>query len=84
MGLIGIGLLMILLSFLLFKAISGIRSMPHSDSRRYIGIGGLVGVLALMFHSLVERNIQIPSNAFLYTVIWSIILLYPQAFRHVI
>jgi len=34
----------------------------------------LVGILALMLHSLVERNIQIPSNAFLYTILWAIVL----------
>jgi hypothetical protein len=32
-----------------------------------------VGVLALMFHSLVERNIQVPANAFLYSLLWAIV-----------
>ncbi len=73
-GLIGIGLLLILFLFLSYKAISGIRLLTHRDSGRYIGIGGLVGILALMFHSLVERNIQVPSNAFLYTILWAIVL----------
>jgi hypothetical protein len=27
-----------------------------------------------MFHSLVERNIQVPANAFLYTLLWVIVL----------
>jgi len=27
-----------------------------------------------MFHSLVERNIQVPSNAFLYTFIFALVL----------
>lgn len=73
-GLIGIGLLVILFFFFLIRGISGIRSMSHRDSGRYIRIGGLVGILALMFHSLVERNIQIPANAFLYTVLWALVL----------
>jgi O-antigen ligase len=73
-GLIGIGFLLILFLFLSYKAISGIRLLTYRDSGRYIGIGGLVGILALMFHSLVERNIQVPSNAFLYTVLWAIVL----------
>jgi O-antigen ligase len=73
-GLIGIGLLLILFLFLSYKAISGIRLLTYRDSGRYIGIGGLVGILALMFHSLVERNIQVPSNAFLYTILWSMVL----------
>ncbi len=72
-GLVGIGLLLILFTFFIFKAILGIRSLSHSTSQRYIGIGGLVGVLALMFHSLVERNLQIPANAFLYTFIWALV-----------
>jgi hypothetical protein len=33
-----------------------------------------VGILALMFHSLVERNIQVPANAFLYTFVFALIL----------
>jgi hypothetical protein len=37
-------------------------------------MGGLVGILALMFHSMVERNIQVPANAFLYTMAWAIVL----------
>jgi hypothetical protein len=37
-------------------------------------MGGVVGILALMFHSLVERNIQIPANAFLYAFIWAAVL----------
>jgi len=34
----------------------------------------MVGILALMFHSLVERNIQIPANAFLFTFILAAVL----------
>ena len=73
-GLIGIGLLLILFFFFFIRGVSGIRSMSHRDSGRYVRIGGLVGILALMFHSLVERNIQVPANAFLYTVLWALVL----------
>ena len=73
-GLIGIGLLLILFLFLFFKVVSGIRSLSQRDSQRYIGMGGVVGILALMFHSLVERNIQVPANAFLFTFIWAAVL----------
>jgi O-antigen ligase len=73
-GLVGVGLLVILFIFLFFKAVSGIRSLSHSTSERYVGIGGLVGILALMFHSLVERNLQVPANAFLYTFYWGLVL----------
>jgi O-antigen ligase len=73
-GLIGIGLVLVLFLFLFYKAVSGIRSLHSRDSKKYIGIGGLVGILALMFHSLVERNIQVPANAFLYTFIFALIL----------
>jgi O-antigen ligase len=72
-GLVGIGLLLILFIFLFIKGVSGIRSLSHSESQRYIGIGGLVGILALMFHSIVERNLQVPANAFLYTFIWALV-----------
>jgi O-antigen ligase len=73
-GLIGIGILFILFVFLFVRAVSGLRSMSTTDSRRYIGIGGLVGILALMFHSLVERNLQVPANAFLFAFIWALVL----------
>ena len=73
-GLLGIGLLLVTFLFILFKGVSRIRSMSYENPKRYIGIGGLVGILTLMFHSLVERNIQVPSNAFLYTILWVIVL----------
>jgi len=73
-GIFGIGLLLILFLFLLYKAIAGTRSLSHRESGRYIGMGSLVGILALMFHSIVEKNIQVPSNAFLYTILWAIVL----------
>ncbi len=73
-GFIGIGLVIIVFVFLFFKACSGVRLLSHRESERYIRIGGLVGILALMFHSLVERNIQVPANAFLYTFIWTLVL----------
>jgi len=73
-GIVGIGLLLILFLFFFYKAISEIRLLSHRESGRYIAIGGLVGILALMFHSFVEKNIQVPSNAFLYTILWAIVL----------
>ncbi len=73
-GLIGIGLLLFVFAFLFFRAVLAIRSFHSGDPKKYIGMGGMVGILALMFHSLVERNIQIPANAFLFTFIWAVIL----------
>lgn len=73
-GLIGAGLIGLLFIYLLYRGGAGIRRLSSRDPARYIGIGGLVGIVALMFHSLVERNIQIPANAFLYTFIMTIIL----------
>lgn len=76
-GVLGIGLLITLFIYLFYKTVSKIRSFSFREGERYIGIGGLVGLLALMFHSLVERNIQVPANAFLYTVIFAIIISIP-------
>ena len=70
----GIGLLAVAFLFLLYKAFSGIRKLSPEDSRRYIGIGGLVGILALLVHSMVERNIQVPANAYLFTFILALVL----------
>jgi O-antigen ligase len=73
-GLAGTGLLTVAFLFLFYKAFSGIRKVSLGDPRRYIGIGGLVGILALIFHSMVERNIQVPANAFLFTFILALVL----------
>lgn len=73
-GLVGTGLLVILFIYLFYKAVAGIRSLSHMDSQKYIGIGGLVGFLALMFHSIVERNIQVPANAFLFGFLLAMVL----------
>ena len=50
------------------------RCRAITDSQKYIGIGGIVGVLALVFHSIVERNIQVPANAFLFVFLLAIVL----------
>jgi O-antigen ligase len=73
-GLLGAGLLGILFFYLFYRGASGIRSLSYRNPERYIGAGGMIGILALMFHSLVERNIQIPANGFLYTLLWAIVL----------
>jgi O-antigen ligase len=77
-GLAGMGLLLILFLSLFYKGLSGVRSMSRRDPGRYIGMGSLVGILALMFHSLVEANIQIPANAFLFTFIFGLLLRLPD------
>ncbi len=73
-GLIGSGLLFFLFLFLFIKAFAGIRSLSYAAPHRNLAIGGLVGILALMFHSLVERNMQIPANALLFTFLWALVL----------
>ncbi|MFB3887575.1 MAG: O-antigen ligase family protein [Thermodesulfobacteriota bacterium] len=73
-GILGIGILLTLFIILFSKAISGIRSRRSRDPQRSIGIACLVGIIALMIHSLLERNLQIPANAFLFTFIWSLVL----------
>jgi O-antigen ligase len=73
-GLLGFVLLLLLFLVLFVKAASGIHSLSAGDPKRYVGLGCMVGILALMFHSQVERNLQIPANAFLYTLLWGIVL----------
>jgi len=73
-GLIGMGLIGVLFFYLLIQALSQLRSLRYDDPKRYLGIGGLVGIFALIFHSLVERNLQIPSNAFLFIILWALVL----------
>ncbi len=73
-GLMGISLIGALFFILFHKVIKGIRSLPEGEPRRYIAIGGTVGVLALILHSFVERNLQVPANAFLFTLLWALVL----------
>ena len=73
-GLIGIGLLFLLFLLLFIKVFIGIRSLSYAAPHRNLAIGGLVGILALMFHSLVERNMQVPANALLFTFLWALVL----------
>jgi len=73
-GILGIGILVLLFIYLFYKAASKIRSLSYRDSERYIGVGGMVGILALIFHSLVERNIQVPSNALLFVYLWAFVI----------
>jgi hypothetical protein len=78
-GFLGFGLLLAVFLYFFLKAVAGVCSLPHREPQRYVGIGGLVGILALMFDSVVERNLQIPANAFLYTFIWALVF---QTIRH--
>lgn len=73
-GIIGFGLVFVLFLILIVRAVLNIRSLSLTEPQRYLGIGGLVGILALMCHSVVERNIQVPANAFLWTFLWAIVL----------
>ncbi len=78
-GLIGISLISTLFFYFFYKIIKGLRSLDEKDPRRYIAMGGTVGILALILHSFVERNLQVPANAFLFTFLWALVLrqLYP-------
>jgi len=73
-GLVGAGLLLVAFLFLIYRAFSRVRTLPYGDPERYLGIGGLVGIVALMFHSIVERNIQVPANAFLFAYLLAMVL----------
>ncbi len=73
-GILASGVLGILFIYLIYRGMAGIRSLSQKDPKRYLGLGGMVGILALMLHSLVERNLQIPANAFLYTLTFAIVL----------
>ena len=43
-GLVGMGLLLILFLAFFYKAVAGIRSLSGGDPKRYVGMGGLVGI----------------------------------------
>ena len=78
-GFLGMGILAVGFLYILLKTTSGIRSLSTRSPQRYIAIGGLVGVLALMFHSMVERNLQVPAHAFLFSCLWALALKIPTS-----
>jgi O-antigen ligase len=78
-GFLGIGMLAIGFLYILLKTTSRIRSLSKRNPQRYIAIGGLVGVLALLFHSMVERNLQVPAHAFLFSCLWALVLKIPAS-----
>ena len=73
-GLIGIGLLLSLFIYLSYTVYWRISPLSSEKPQRYVAMGGLIGILAFMFHSIVERNIQVPANAFLFAFIFSLAL----------
>ena len=77
-GLIGIGILFFLLINLLYKTYQRIIAFSSTQPQKYVAMGGLIGILAFMFHSLVERNLQIPANTFLFTLLWAAVLKTPK------
>ena len=73
-GLIGMGFLIPLFVYLFYEAAIRIRSLSPKDAQRHIAIGSVGSILALIFHSTVERNLQIPANSFIFIFIWALIL----------
>jgi hypothetical protein len=62
-GVVGLIVLIVAFAIFLTAGFSKARSLSPSNPRRYIFVGGTVGILALMVFSFFERNIQVPSNA---------------------
>lgn len=73
-GLTGFSLISALFFILFRKVTKGIHSLKEGDPRRYIAMGGTVGILGLILHSFVERNLQVPANAFLFAFLWVLVL----------
>jgi len=61
-GIVGMIFLLVVFVIILVDVFSKVRFLSGSYSNRYIFVGGLVGILALMVFSLFERNIQVSSN----------------------
>jgi O-antigen ligase len=72
-GLVGAGLLFVLFVYLFCKAAAGILKLPNREPLRYIGISGLISILALTFHSI-GKEYPGPANACLFTFIWALVL----------
>ncbi len=77
-GLIGLGLLFLLFLYLFYRACRAILTISFDHPQRYVAVGGLIGVLAFIFHSLLERNIRVPANALLFALIYGVCLKNPN------
>lgn len=73
-GLIGMAILSALFFVFLRRGISAIQAIPSGRPERYMALGSLVGILALMLHSVVEKNIAVPANSFLFTFLFAMFL----------
>ncbi|MBP1716482.1 MAG: rane protein of unknown function [Deltaproteobacteria bacterium] len=68
-GLLGASILLATSVYFVVKTFSNPYSAAFSPGK-YIATGGFVSILGLMLFSLMERNMQVPANAFLFTFIW--------------
>ena len=76
-GLLGASILLAIFIHSVFKTVSATYSTAFSP-KKYIAMGGIVGILGLMLFSLIERNVQVPANAFLFVFIVVLLLGYRQ------
>ena len=67
-GLIGLVLLAFIVTHSAFRAVR-ILLMRHDPLARGMAFAALMGIIALMIHSAVDFNLQIPANAMLFLVI---------------
>ncbi|MBI1747975.1 MAG: O-antigen ligase family protein [Acidobacteria bacterium] len=73
-GLIGAGLLLLFAVLTLARALRLMRGEAYGAMRAIRG-GAVVGCCGLLMHSLVDFNLQIPSNAFLFSMLAGFALL---------
>jgi O-antigen ligase len=81
-GLLGAAVLLSIFIYFIFKAFSTMGSLAFSP-KKYLATGILVAILGLMLFSLMERNIQVTANAFLFVFIVVLLLKPRQYFSQV-
>jgi len=68
LGIVGFGLLAFAVGFILFKSFRTWMARRHPELKG-LALGCLASVAAILIHSMTDFNLQIPANAFVFSVV---------------
>lgn len=74
LGIIGFSLLLISLAYLFYK-IFRMWASRFNPEVKGIGLGGITALFAILIHELVDFNLHILANTFLFTIIFSLTII---------
>jgi O-antigen ligase len=71
LGIVGMGLLLGGILYLLIKSFLVWKERRHPEFKS-LGLGGIIAVICILFHSLTDFNLHIPANMLLFSVVLSL------------